>query len=110
MISNLSKNDHVAASVRDVEDDVLWKAIYCLLGAVFPALKALRYCNSNIPAMDKIYFLVKYADKALLNSQKLLDDKDLFGSMRVVTLSDCEFDLDDVFGDSNTERNDEILR
>ena len=60
--------------------------------------------------MDKIYFLVKRADEALLNSQKLLDDEDLFGSMRGVTLSDCELELDEVFGDSNTERNDEILR
>ncbi len=110
MFSNLSKNDRVAAAVRDVEDDVFWKAIYCLLRAVFPALKALRYCDSNIPAMDKIYFLVKRADEALLNSQKLLDDEDLFGSMRGVTLSDCELELDEVFGDSNTERNDEILR
>ncbi len=82
------KNDHVAAAVNDIEDEVFWKAIYCLLCAVFPALKALRYCNSNIPAMDKIYFLVKQADEALFDSQLLLDDQDLFGSMRGVILSD----------------------
>ncbi len=48
----LSKNGQVAAAVNNIEDEVFWKAIYCLLCAVFPALKALRYCNSNAPAME----------------------------------------------------------
>lgn len=108
--SSLSKNDRVAAAINDIEDEVFWKAIYCLLRAVFPALKALRYCDSNIPAMDKIYFLVKRADDALQNSKLLLDDQDLFGSMRGVTILDCEEEMDEVFGETNTERNDEILR
>ncbi len=46
---SLSKYDHVAAAVNDIEDEVIWKAIYCLLHAVF--------CDSNIPAMDKNIFL-----------------------------------------------------
>ncbi len=108
--SSLSKNDRVAAAIADIEDDVFWKAIYFLLRAVFPALKALRYCDSNIPAMDKIYFLVKQADDALHDSQLILDDQDLFGSMRGVVLSNCDEELDEVFGDTNTERTDELLR
>lgn len=107
--SSLSKNDRVAAAITDIEDEVFWKAIYCLLWAVFPALKALRYCDSNIPAMDKIYFLVKRADDALHDSQLLLDDQDLFGSMRAVMVSNCDEELDEVFGDTNTERSDELL-
>ncbi len=53
--SSLSKNDCVAAAVNDIEDEVFWKEIYCLLLSIFSALKALRYCDSNIPAMDKIF-------------------------------------------------------
>ncbi len=106
---SLSKNDCLAAAIV-IEDEVFWKAIYCLLPAVFPALKTLRYCDSNIPVIDKIYFLVKRADDALLDLQLLLDDQDLFGSMRGVFLSDCKEELDEVFGDINTERNDELLR
>ncbi len=108
--SSLSKNDRVAAAIANIEDEVFWKAIYCLLQAVFPALKALRYCDSDIPAMDKIYFLVKQADDALHDLQLLLDDQDLFGSMRGVMLSNCDEELDEVFGDANTERIDELLR
>ncbi len=87
-----------------------WKAIYCLLCAIFPALKALQYCDSNIPEMDKIYFLAKQADEALHDSQLLLDDQDLFGSTRGSTVPDCEEEFDEVFGETNTERNDKILR
>ncbi len=89
---------------------MFWKAIYCLLRAFFPALKALRYCDSNIPSMDKIYVLVKQADKVLHDLQLLLDDQDLFGSMRGTTIPECEEELDEVFGETNTERNDEIIR
>ncbi len=79
-------------------------SLYCL-----PALKAPRYCSSNIPAMDK-FFLMKQAGEPLHDSQLLLDDQDLFGSMRGVILSDCKEELDEVFGEIDTERNDEILR
>ncbi len=42
---SLSKNDCVAAAFNDIEDEVFWKAIYCLLHAVVPALKSLQYCT-----------------------------------------------------------------
>ncbi len=64
---------------------------------MFPALKAMRYCDSNIPAMNKLYFLVKQKDEAFLDSQKLLDDEDLFGSMKGVFWSNCNQELDEVW-------------
>ncbi len=76
----------------------------------FPALIVLRYCDSIFPAMDKINFLVKRADGALIDSQLLLDDQDLFGSTRGVILSDCKEKFDELFGETITERNDELLR
>ncbi len=76
--SSLSKNGCIEATIKDLADKFICKVIYCLLHDMFPALKALRYCNSNIFAVDKIYFLVKQADEALLDPQKVLDDKDLF--------------------------------
>ncbi len=47
--------------------------------------------------MDNIFFLVKQAVEALLDFQKFFDNKDLFGSMRGVILSDHEQELDDFF-------------
>ncbi len=50
--ASLSKNDCVAGAVNNIEDEVFWKEIHCLLHSVFPALKVLRFCDSNIPAID----------------------------------------------------------
>ncbi len=60
--------------------------------------------------MDKICYLVKQADEALLDSQKLLNDEDLFGSIRGVVLSNYEQVWDEIFGKTNTEKNKELLR
>ncbi len=60
--------------------------------------------------MDKIYFLVKQADEALQQLRILLDDQDLFGSMRGSSLQECIKEYDEVFGETNTERNDQVLR
>ncbi len=60
--------------------------------------------------MDKIYFLVKQGDDALHDLQLFLDDQDLFGSMRGSTVPECKEEYDEVFGETNTEGNDEILR
>ncbi len=52
---------------------------------------------------------MKQSHEALNDSQLLHDDQDLFGSMRGVILSDCEEELDEFFGETNTEMNDELL-
>ncbi len=54
---SVAKNAQVVLAVEDIEVDVFWRAIFCLLRVVLPALKALRFCDSNHPAMDMIYSL-----------------------------------------------------
>ncbi len=49
-------------------------------------------------------------DEALQASQILLDDQDLFGSMRGSSVQKGMEEYDEVFGETNTERNDEVLR
>ncbi len=44
--------------------------------------------------------------KALIDLQKFLYNDNLFGPMEQVILADYEQELDEVFGDTNTERND----
>jgi hypothetical protein len=55
-VSRLTLNVSAKAAVHDIEDDKFWKCLYVLLRAVYPALRALRYCDSNLPVMDKISF------------------------------------------------------
>ncbi len=66
----------------------------------FPALNVLRYCDSNVPAMDKIFFLVKRADAAIENSSSMLNDEELFGCPDNCVITGCEKVLGEVFGES----------
>ncbi len=60
MIAKLTKHKQVALAVDDIKNEVFWKADYCLLQGEFSVLQALWYCDSNVPAMDKIYFLAPF--------------------------------------------------
>ncbi len=53
----LAHNARVALAMQDIENSQFWRAVYCLMRAVFPALCAMRYCDANVPAMDKIFIL-----------------------------------------------------
>ncbi len=70
---------------------------------MFPALKALRYCDSNVPAMEKIFSLVKRAHAAIENSSSLLNDEELFDCADSSSVSGCEEELDEVFGERGVE-------
>ncbi len=85
--SSVAHNSRVALSIQDIEDEKFWKAIYCLLRAVFPALKALCYCDANFPAMDKVFYLAYRANDAILKSAMDLDDVGLFGPMQKTEIS-----------------------
>ena len=62
----------------DINTEVFWKAIYIICCAVFPAIRALRYCDKNELAMDKILLLVHRTKAALEKSVELLSDESLF--------------------------------
>ena len=79
IFSDLNLNDRVRSAVMDIEDKAFWKALYTLVRAVFPAIRALRYCDSNTPAMDKIFHLSYRTTCAIEHSCEKLNDADLFG-------------------------------
>ncbi len=78
---DLTLTNSAKGSVQDMNDENFWKCMYILLCVVFPALRALWYCNSNTPCMDKIYYLSHRTTVAIKNSQDDLNDKRLFGSL-----------------------------
>ncbi len=77
--SSVANFSRVAIFIQDIKYEKFWKAIFCLLRAVVPALKALCYCDTNYPVMDKIYYLAHRANDAILKSALEFDGVDLFG-------------------------------
>ena len=61
---DLVKNDKIRGAVMDIENEVFFKALYILLLAVFPAICALHFTDSNEPMMDKIYFFSQRTETA----------------------------------------------
>jgi hypothetical protein len=51
-----AKKQSVRMAVQDIEDNKFWKCLYILLCFVFPALRALCFCNASRPVMDKFSF------------------------------------------------------
>ena len=48
---DLTLTNSVKGAVQDINDKNFWKCMYILLRAVFPALRALWYCDSNMPCI-----------------------------------------------------------
>ena len=95
----LSHNARTAICIQDVGDPVFWKAIYYLLRAVFPALRALRLCDANVPAMDKIHYLALRAEQALTKSVEFLDDMAVFGKFTNGATTGVDIEMGEVFGE-----------
>ncbi len=96
LTTHLTKNQLVEEAIKDKENDMFWKALYILLRSVFPALKALRYCDSDIPSMDN--FFVQGLDDSLIKLQILLNDEEHFGPMKGVAIAECEDELAEFLG------------
>ena len=76
------KKQSVRQAIRDIEDKKFWKCLYILLRCVFPALRALRFCDASKPVMDKIFFLSHRTTEAIIRSQEFLNDPNLFGALK----------------------------
>ena len=76
--TELKHNVCCAQAVSDIENPSFWKAVYYILRAIFPCLRALRCCNKSEPCIDQIVFLAWWATKAIEKSIDLLNDKTLF--------------------------------
>ena len=86
-VKSAGKNNSpkIKAAVMDIEDHSFFHDIYIILRAVYPALRALRYCDSNTPMMDKIYYLVHRTSESL---RKSIDELDHEGRNGVQLLAD----------------------
>jgi hypothetical protein len=53
----LNPNERIAYAVADVKNGAAWKALYTVTKTVYPVIRILRYCDSTVPCMDKLYVL-----------------------------------------------------
>ena len=67
----------------------------------FPALRLIRYSDSNIPAMDKLYYLLHRVTVALETSTEDLNDNDLFLALK--DDGGVAFEIKQVFGSDDNE-------
>ena len=65
IFSDINLNECFRSSVMDIENKTFWKALYTLLRSVYPAIRALRYYELNVPAIDKIYHLSNHTTLAI---------------------------------------------
>jgi hypothetical protein len=101
----LTLNASAKAAVHDIEDDKFWKCLYVLLCAVFPALRALRYCDSNVPVMDKIFFLSHRTTEAIRQSEPMFNESGLFRSEGLGD-TDLVAEMDNVFDSTDGDTGD----
>ena len=57
IFSDLNLNYRVRSAVMDIENKTFWKALHTLLRSKYPAMQALRYCDSNVLSIENIYHL-----------------------------------------------------
>ena len=95
IFSDLNFNEHVRSVVMDIENKTFCKAFYNILRSVYPAIRALCYCDSKVSAIDKIYHLSNCTTLAIERSFEMLNDDDMFGSIEGNGL---EFELTEVLG------------
>ncbi len=96
------KNAQVVLAIENIEDEVFWKHTL-LVESCFSSIKRFEVQNSNVPAMDKIYNLVKRADAAINNSFSILNDEELFGCPDNYVIIGFEEKLNEVFGESRLD-------
>ncbi len=100
-------NNEVMLAIQDIKDEVFWKVISVLLQAVFPLLKELHYSDVNVPAIDKIFHLVKMAEDAILSSTNDLDDETICGLCCPAFLMGCEDEMDRIYGQDDGYSDDD---
>ena len=61
--------------VHAISRPEMWFKVYHLLKALFPMLQLLRVADSKEPGMDKAYFYICHADKALMKSEEMKNKK-----------------------------------
>lgn len=73
-----------------------------------PELIALRFCNTNILAIDKIFYHIHCANQALEKMESLLKNEVLFDSPDNCLVSECKEELNYALGEAMNFQDDKM--
>ncbi len=107
----LAHNAKTALAVQDIESNQFWKAVYFLLRAMFPALRALTLCDANKPAMNEIFYFCDRDKNAFLRSSIILIDNSLFVFLLEEFKEGVDEELEEVIGCTKDDliENEELI-
>jgi hypothetical protein len=103
LLKSVSNIASIRECVADIENSQFFRALYVLLRAVYPALRVLRYCDSNEPMMDKLYYLSYRATQALKKSIECLDDEATFDNWLAEADLEVNYEQEQAELDAETE-------
>ncbi len=97
------KKQSVWMAVQDIKDN-----LHC---SVFPALRALCFCDASRPVLDKIFFLSHRTTQAIERSQEFLNDSNLFGTLTMDSnlIAEGNIILESNDGDIGNEEAEEVV-
>ena len=98
---------HTSRAKTATEDQVFWKSIYVLLRAMFPALRALHFCDSNVPCMDEIFFLSHRTSESIADYVGYLNDDDLF--VGFAKDEELEFEEREIYGEVEEDEEEVVV-
>ena len=94
-------NNRFMLAVHNIKSKSFCCAVYILLRCVFPAPILIYYSDSNIPAMDKLYYLSHRVTVAPETSTEDLNDNDLF--LALEDEGGFAFKIEQVFGSDDNK-------
>lgn len=104
MFALVIKNKQVALIVADIGDKVFWRKCTFYFVMYFLCWSGTPLLLSNVPTMDKIYFLVSWVDKASRRFPEYNCFDPFIGTKIIV----CEKELIEGFGDDQERRENSI--
>lgn len=105
LLKGFKNNETIEGAIKDIEDATFWSRLYFILRANYAALVTLRWCDSNRPMMDRLYFATKQTADAIEKSKEYLSDKELFPveNMEFEMGINYQRELEQVFGEEGDD-------
>lgn len=100
-IALVHTDERVRLAVNDIKDPDFWKRMYVISRAVYPAIRGLRYSDSDRPAMDKIYYLSYRTHESITKSMEQLNDHTTFPDVDIDVIAGVGVELEQIYDEKS---------